>query len=66
MALAMGMGMLWIAGRELAMGRAEHVTLFFHKRRVYDRVSNPIAFWAWALCHGLGGLALALYGVMLL
>lgn len=63
MAFAMGLALLWIAGREVATGRAEHVTLFFHKRRVYDRRARPKAFWGWIACHGLGGLAMAVYGL---
>jgi hypothetical protein len=63
MALVLGLVSMWIAGRELALGRAEHVTLFFHKQRVYERRAQPVVFWGWIACHGLGGLAIAAYGV---
>ncbi|WP_343610055.1 hypothetical protein [Novosphingobium sp.] len=66
MALCMGLTLLWIAGHELVSQKAEHVSLFFQRYRRYGRREQPLAYWIWVVCHGLGGLVMAGCGVAML
>jgi hypothetical protein len=64
MTIGFGVLSLLIAGHELAVRRAVHISFLLHHEKILSRDRQPVGYWLWVLAHGLLGLAFVGFGVV--